>query len=134
MALNEAARKQCDVFAHCNTQGWRLTKRHVNSVTHLHLPLTPRRTATHCNALQHTATHCNTLKHTGMSLNEAARKQRDVFALTSHTTTHRNMLQHTATHCNTLKPQGWHLMKRHVNHTCLSSTKPFISATKNHEK
>ena len=106
MALNEAACKQRDVSAHRNTQGWRVMKRHVNSMTHLHLPLTPRRTATRCNTLQHTATHRNTLQHAGMSLNEAARKQRDVFALTSHTTTHHNMLQHTATHCNTLQHTG----------------------------
>ena len=40
-----------------------------------------RKSATHCNTLQHAATRCNT---------------------THHTATHRSTLQHTATHCNTL--------------------------------
>jgi len=61
-----------------------------------------QRAATHCNALQRAATRCNTLQHTATHCNAPQRTATRCNAL-QHTTTHCNALQRTATHCDSLQ-------------------------------
>jgi len=98
--------------------------------------MTPQRTATHCNTLQHmaahystlqhTATQCNTLQHTALGTCVAMASSDDAAThcntlqhsatlcnTLQHTATHCNTPQHTATHCNTLHlalALQWHLL------------------------
>jgi len=57
-----------------------------------------KRTATHCNTLQHTATHCNTLQHTATHCITLPYH----ISILQHVATHSNTIQSTATQCNLL--------------------------------